>query len=94
MARTAGIDMLERLNDGRAEIAPPRFVIETREEVSLALEELMGTLLAGAHSPTSGGCGRVDVCDYSVTECSESEFVALSAKSPISRLIFTLMGSF
>jgi hypothetical protein len=39
-AKTAGIDLLEHLKDGRIEVASSEFLTKTREEVSAASEEL------------------------------------------------------
>jgi hypothetical protein len=41
VARTPGIALLERLNDGRLEVTPSEFLTKTREEVSIAIEELL-----------------------------------------------------
>ena len=41
MARTQGLELIERLNDGRTQVAPSEFLQTTRDEVSAALEELI-----------------------------------------------------
>jgi hypothetical protein len=40
VARTAGTDLLEKLNDGRLEVAPSAFLTQTRDDVATAIEEL------------------------------------------------------
>jgi hypothetical protein len=41
MARTRGVELMERLNDGRMEVAPSEFLSKTRDEVSNAIEEIL-----------------------------------------------------
>jgi len=41
MASVEGIDLLRRLNDGQLTVAPSEYLIQTREDVSTAIEELI-----------------------------------------------------
>ncbi len=41
MAKTPGLELLERLNDGRLNAAPSEFLVKTREEIATATEELI-----------------------------------------------------
>jgi len=41
MARTRGLDILEKLNDGSMEVAPSDYLKKTRDDVSAALEEMV-----------------------------------------------------
>lgn len=41
MARTQGVDLMQALNDGRLEQAPSAYLQQIREEISIAIEELL-----------------------------------------------------
>lgn len=41
MARTQGIALLEKINEGRLQVAPSEFLQRTREDISTAIEELV-----------------------------------------------------
>ena len=41
MARTEGLNLIEKLNDGRLELAPSAFLERTREDIVTAIEELL-----------------------------------------------------